>query len=134
MMYASKDSHHVQLPDSGRMRALDPGSPGPFSRKGGLREIRVRLPTQIIQALAFFVLFSPVTAFDNESHTPSNASRIHHHGYWTPIAYCLAILLLIGHQSINWSKPLLAPLMGITSVLWLMMRNDDAISPKASWM
>jgi hypothetical protein len=133
-MYAPKDLHHVQLPASGRMCALDPGSPGPFSRKGGLRETRVRLPTQMILALAFFALLSPATAFDNESYTPSNASRIRHLSYWTPIAYCLAILLLIGHQSVNWSKPLLEPLMGITSVLWLMMRNDAAISPKASWM
>jgi hypothetical protein len=88
----------------------------------------------MILALAFFVLISPVTAFDDELYARPHAPRVRHHGYWTPIAYCLNILLLIGHQSVNSATTLVAPSMGITSVLWLMMRNDVAISPKASWM
>jgi hypothetical protein len=133
-MEASQCSSHVRLPDPRQTHVLDSGIPGPACFEGGLRGTRARLPVRMILALAFFALFSPATAFDNESHSLSYASRIHHHGDWTPITYCLAILLLIGHQSVNWSKPLLATLMGITSVLWLMMRNDAAISPKASWM
>jgi hypothetical protein len=134
IMEASKCSNHVRLPDSRRMHASGSGPAGPFCLECGLRGTRIRPPTRMILALAFFVLISPVTAFDDELHARPQAPRFRHHGYWTPIAYCLNILLLIGHQSVNSATTLVAPSMGITSVLWLMMRNDVAISPKASWM
>lgn len=32
------------------------------------------------------------------------------------------------------TKTYLGPIMGITSVLWLIMRNDPAVKPELSWM
>lgn len=32
------------------------------------------------------------------------------------------------------SRSLIGPLMGISSMLWLMMRNDSAIDPRMAWM
>lgn len=46
----------------------------------------------------------------------------------------LKLLLFLGQRTSELSSALVGPLMGITSVLWLMMRNNAAISPKASWM
>ncbi|KAH7089602.1 hypothetical protein FB567DRAFT_590411 [Paraphoma chrysanthemicola] len=50
------------------------------------------------------------------------------------IGWIFALLLLIGGNVVTFSSTLVGPLMGITSLLWLMLRNDPAISPKASWM
>jgi hypothetical protein len=134
LMDASKCPHHVRLPDPGQTRVLHSDIPGPICCRVGLRGTRVHLSRQMILALAFFALISPATASDDESYSLSYASRTRHHGHLTPMAFCLAMLLLIGHKFGSWFTALVEPLMGIISVLWLMMRNDAAISPKASWM
>jgi hypothetical protein len=133
-MDTPKCSHHVRLPGTRLSCGVDFAVPTATCRKGDLRETRVQIPVRIVLALAFFALISPTTAFDDESQTILYASRSRHHGYWTSIAFCLSLLFLVGHKFINVSITLVEPLMGITSVLWLMMRNDAAISPKASWM
>ncbi|KAF2855326.1 hypothetical protein T440DRAFT_464600 [Plenodomus tracheiphilus IPT5] len=46
----------------------------------------------------------------------------------------LRVLLMIGQCLFIFSGSIMGPLMGITSVLWLIMRNDTAIDPKLSWI
>jgi hypothetical protein len=81
-----------------------------------------------------FAMFVPANALDYQlrglAHTPGS----HAYDHWAPVGFCLTILFLIGHHFIALSGSLVCPLMGITSILWLMMRNDAAISPKLSWM
>lgn len=84
--------------------------------------------------LALFTLFSRATALDDESHTLSPASSRRQHFNWTHVGLCITLLLFIGQNFVAIFGTLLEPLMGITSILWLMMRNDAAINPKMSWM
>jgi hypothetical protein len=84
--------------------------------------------------LALFALFSPATALDDESHALSPASSRRQHLHWTHIGLCVTLLLFIGQSFIALFGTLLEPSMGITSILWLMMRNDAAISPKMAWL
>jgi hypothetical protein len=42
--------------------------------------------------------------------------------------------VLIGGVAFTVSSSLLGPLTGISSMLWLMMRNDSAIDPRLAWM
>jgi hypothetical protein len=42
--------------------------------------------------------------------------------------------LLIGGVAFTISNSVLGPLMGISSMMWLMMRNDSAIDPRLAWM
>lgn len=51
-----------------------------------------------------------------------------------PIVAFVAALILAGHHVVAFSELLIGPSMGISSVLWLVMRNDAAIEPKWSWM
>lgn len=46
----------------------------------------------------------------------------------------IATIMFIGQQAIALSGALIGPLMGISSVLWLVMRNDIAIEPRTSWV
>ena len=41
---------------------------------------------------------------------------------------------VFGGMAATVSGNLLGPLMGISSILWLMMRNDSAINPRLAWM
>lgn len=106
-------------------------SHGPIVR----RKARASPPVPIILVLlcALSSLFTPVVALD-ESLPLSHATTTQRGGYRVPIGFSFTLLILIGHYAIAFSGTLVGPLMGITSVLWLMMRNDAAIDPKASWM
>lgn len=44
------------------------------------------------------------------------------------------VLLFISGYMIGAVRTLLGPLMGITSILWFIMRNDPAVKPGLSWM
>ncbi|KAF2471159.1 uncharacterized protein BDR25DRAFT_342508 [Lindgomyces ingoldianus] len=50
------------------------------------------------------------------------------------IEYFGNMFCAIGLCMVLIARGLLGPLVGITSVLWVMMRNDPAIKPKLSWM
>jgi hypothetical protein len=84
--------------------------------------------------LAFFALLPLAAALDNESLALPLGPSTRHQFHWTHIGLCITILLVIGQSFVAFSGKLLEPSMGITSILWLMMRNDAAISPKLSWM
>lgn len=73
--------------------------------------------------LAFCLLVTPVAA------QPDYTC-----GYREPISAVVALLLLAGHHAVIISGTLTGPAMGISSVLWLVMRNDAAIEPRWSWM
>jgi hypothetical protein len=51
-----------------------------------------------------------------------------------PIVAFVTALVLTSYNLIAFSGTLIGPCMGISSVLWLVMRNDAAIDPKWSWM
>jgi len=84
-------------------------------------------------ALYFVVFITPAAALD-EPHALSTATAGHRQGPRLLIGSIIAFFLLVVQQLAAFSSTLVGPAMGFTSVLWLMMRNDSAISPKASWM
>jgi hypothetical protein len=47
---------------------------------------------------------------------------------------CTGLLVIVGGHLSGAVKTLLGPLMGITSVLWFIMRNDAAVKPGFSWL
>ncbi|RII24639.1 hypothetical protein CUC08_Gglean011649 [Alternaria sp. MG1] len=100
-----------------------------------LRKIRAGYPNVVSFAVLFLMLVTPAAAFD-EPHalSPATAAAGYHHGSRLPIGLFFTLLVLIGQTVASFSSTLVGPMMGITSVLWLMMRNDSAISPKVSWM
>lgn len=79
---------------------------------------------------AFCAHIMPAAAAD-ESRAISQAQD---GGHRVPIGLFIPLLVLIGQCVVAYFGALVGPLMGITSLLWLMMRNDAAIDPKASWM
>jgi hypothetical protein len=124
----ASESRHEQSDCGGRVRlfvAVTPQS-WDYSHK------RVHVPMWLILALSLVVLITPAAAFD-EPHGLSTATAGQHHSPRLPIGYFIALLLMIGQTVAAFSSTLVGPAMGVTSVLWLMMRNDDAISPRASW-
>ncbi|KAH6642348.1 hypothetical protein C7974DRAFT_99812 [Boeremia exigua] len=66
--------------------------------------------------------------------TPVAAQPDHTHDWREPIAAFVLAVILAGHHIIAFTETLIGPSMGISSVLWLVMRNDVAIEPKWSWM
>ena len=94
---------------------------------------RVHVPTWLILVCAFVALTTPAAALD-EPHALTTATAGHRHDSRLPIGFFITLLLFIGQAVAAFSTTLVGPAMGITSVLWLMMRNDNAISPKASWV
>lgn len=66
--------------------------------------------------------------------TPVMAQPDHTSDGHEPIIAIATILILAGHQFVAFSGTLIGPSMGISSVLWLVMRNDAAIEPEWSWM
>jgi hypothetical protein len=44
------------------------------------------------------------------------------------------LVFLISGYLMGAARSFVGPLMGITSVLWFMMRNDPAVKPEVSWM
>ena len=93
-----------------------------------------------LNGLLFTVLFSmlvmPVSALDEPQAVSSTAaaaaaSYYYHPRY--PIGFFISLLVLIGQSFASFSSTLVGPAMGVTSVMWLMLRNDSAISPRESW-
>jgi hypothetical protein len=88
----------------------------------------------ILFAFAFCSLIMPAAALDDKSQTPVYATITQHTDIPNPASFYLAVLFHFGCQSFALSGALAGPLMGITSILWLVKRNDTAINPKLSWM
>lgn len=120
------------LPEERYMHDSPQGRHQPYRSRRHFRETRALLWPMFI--LTLFTLFSRATALDDESHALSFASSRRQSFYWTHIGLCITLLLFIGQNFVALFGTLLEPSMGITSILWLMMRNDAAISPKMAWL
>jgi len=91
---------------------------------------------RLLFAVLFMMLVKPATALDEPqalSPTAAAAAAGYYYHPRYPIGFFISLLLLIGQSFASFSSTLVGPAMGITSVLWLMLRNDSAISPRASW-
>ena len=85
--------------------------------------VRYAVPAWLVTALVCFALVTPATAFT---------------GFFDPdtqdCLYAFEVAALVfAHQVVVVSGTIVGPLMGISSVLWLVMRNDAAIEPRSSW-
>jgi hypothetical protein len=89
---------------------------------------RLRLQSATYSLVLFCLIVQPVECLDDDRYT------LAHNSARRPIGSFLEVLFLFSAYLIYLSHGMLGPSMGITSVLWLMMRNDSAISPKLSWM
>lgn len=85
---------------------------------------RAIMPKWFLCFLAFCLLASPVAARPDRDLN----------GCYEPITAFLTALFLTMYNLIAFSGTLIGPCMGVSSVLWLVMRNDAAIEPKWSWM
>ena len=85
---------------------------------------RDTMPKWFLCFLAFYLLATPVVTQPDRDLS----------GCYEPITVFLAALILTLYNLIAFSTTLIGPCMGISSVLWLVMRNDAAIEPKWSWM
>lgn len=83
-------------------------------------------------------LVAPTAALDHEL-VPAGmltSSSVMGSGHIPEVAAgtCSGVLLIFGGYVTGAARSLLGPLMGISSVLWFVMRNDAAIHPRLSWM
>lgn len=83
---------------------------------------RVYISRWLVLVLAVLILATPVTALP-DAHVDFEQSN----------AFIVA-LLFASRYIFTVASTLIGPSMGITSVLWLVMRNDAAIQPRWSWM
>ena len=83
-----------------------------------------QLPKWLVFILAVLFLAAPAAALPNDHYAQGSGAS-------NAVA---TSMLLAGHRVVSASVTLVGPLMGISSVLWFVMRNDAAIKPKSSWM
>ncbi|KAH7411721.1 hypothetical protein DE146DRAFT_771336 [Phaeosphaeria sp. MPI-PUGE-AT-0046c] len=101
------------------------------------RKASAQVSMRLLAVLAFLTLVAPAAAAaaDNDLYASfrTNANG-HTRGHNLEVSQLLALLILLAQYGVAASGALVGPLMGITGVLWLIMRNDAAIDPKLSWM
>jgi hypothetical protein len=123
--------------------SLDPKSFDPEkvtipSRKA----LRLQQLTWPLSCLVFTVLIAPAAAMDNQI-IMATYPMPDNYGVFVPDDPPVAlrvpigtigtfILVAVGCMS-SLVKNMLGPLMGISSVLWFIMRNDAAVRPSFSW-
>lgn len=106
------------------------------------------LPKTIFVSLAVLIVLTnivvPVTAMNNQISTASYPVQ-NTHGIsmadLTPgypmrgflVSTGTMTFVVVGYM-VAMASQMLGPLMGITSVLWFIMRNDAAIRPSLSWL
>ncbi|KAF2121195.1 hypothetical protein BDV96DRAFT_205793 [Lophiotrema nucula] len=81
---------------------------------------------RLLTALLFLSFALPVSAVDDDLYALAHAPIRQHRSTITAFVLLAYAVLL--------TRKALGPSMGISSILWVMMRNDPAISPKLSWM
>lgn len=106
----------------------------PIKFRGRLCETRARLPIWLLVMLVVLALASPVAAADEDVYASFRIPTNHRHSCRHLIGPILVLLTFLGQYVLVFSGTLVGPLMGMTSMLWLIMRNDVAIDPKVSWM
>jgi hypothetical protein len=123
--------HHVLLPASIVNHFVQAAyALSPIQVAGGTH---IRVSKHLVLVLALSLMIMPAAALD-EPHSLSHASASGIEAYQTLIGICTTIALLIGQRLAAFSSTLIGPSIGVTSLLWLIMRNDPAIDPKASWV
>jgi hypothetical protein len=126
--------HHMRLSQKRDLQHPSNALASPCGTADGHpRKTRARISMRLVAAFIILALVTPAAALD-EPYALSSASAGQPHNSRLRIGFFFTILLLVGQYAVAFSGTLVGPLMGITSILWLMMRNDAAISPKASWM
>lgn len=106
---------------------------------GAIRRLPIRAIPQYVAAVTFAALVAPAAAMDNqvilgsapfvfpEAVNPHQVPRV-------AIGTCTGIVFLWGGYFMGTAKSVVGPLMGFTSVLYMMMRNDDAVKPVLAWV
>ena len=98
---------------------------------------RWRVPRHAV-AFTLMALAAPAVAMDHHFvvrnapfTTPgtTNSHQVPTMAIWT----CTGMLFLWGGHFLGAARSLIGPAMGITSVLYFMMRNDDAVQPSFAW-
>jgi hypothetical protein len=94
---------------------------------------KIKTPLAI---MLFAALISPATATDTEialHQYPTASLGAPDPGAGVQMAFVGTYILVAAGLLVTTAQSLLAPLMGISSVLWFIMRNDAAIKPSVSW-
>jgi hypothetical protein len=91
------------------------------------------LPAFVPWLLVALMCCIPVAAMDDNPYALSSYQHQAAHSQ-PPIGTLLHLCVFIGGLAVAVSSNIVGPLMGISSVLWLMMRNDPAVDPRISWM
>ena len=81
---------------------------------------------RVLMAFLFFSFALPSTALEDDVYAPTQDPSRQRQSQIASIALCGYVILV--------TRVTLGPLMGVSSILWLMMRNDSAINPRLSWM
>ncbi|KAL5386636.1 hypothetical protein DPSP01_004000 [Paraphaeosphaeria sporulosa] len=92
--------------------------------------------TKCIAALTCAALIAPVTAIDDRlvlGRTFAVPDMDVHPVPTIAIGTLTSMLFLCGGHLMGTARGLIGPLMGITSVLYFMMRNDAAVEPIIAW-
>jgi hypothetical protein len=93
---------------------------------------KFRLPMAL---MLFATLIGPVAALDNDivlQQYPGTNMIVPHPEPHLPLGLIGTYVLIVAGL-LTTAKKLLGPLMGISSVLWFIMRNDAAIKPGTAW-
>lgn len=105
---------------------------------GAIRRLPIRAIPPYVAALTFAALVAPAAAMDHqvvwgiapfvfsEAVDPHQVPRV-------AIGTCAGMVFLWGGYFMGVAKSVVGPLMGFTSVLYMMMRNDDAVKPVLAW-
>jgi hypothetical protein len=106
----------------------------PINFGGRLCETRAQLPIWLLSMLVVLALASPVAAADANLYASFRNPTNHRRSCRGLIGPIFVLLAFLGQNVLVFSGTLVGPLMGMTSMLWLIMRNDAAIDPEVSWM
>jgi hypothetical protein len=93
------------------------------------------ISSKILLGLALMMLIMPAHGVDVVAPTPgiSTVPRPLER-FRLAVGVLIAAFLMIGGQGCSMARSMLAPVMGATSVLFVMLRNDDAIKAEIAWM
>ena len=111
---------------------------GPKLVLAAIRHFQGQMAPRYVAALTFAALVAPTAAMDQQLVLGSGPfafpEAVGPHQI-PPIAIgtCTGMLFLWGGYFMGAAKSVVGPMMGITSVLYFMMRNDEAVKPVLAW-
>lgn len=107
----------------------------PFHRSGHC--VHSKLPswwTHVLVCLLCATLVPNVAALDDEYALGPMRQQSYGGHAQARQGFFIQVCILIGGLAFTVSSSLIGPLTGISSMLWLMMRNDSAIDFRLAWM